>query len=203
MASVELTWTDTASSEDGFRVYRSTTATPSFPGDYTQIDSLAADTTSYTDEFVPEKSSVTYAVSAYNDVGESSSTTTRELDLVPQTLKSLFTDTDSISVSVGKQRELTSIPSDTELVTLSIERLRELSVPLSDTESVSVSVNRPRELTVSAVDTESVSSGGLKERIKSAYTDGDYEELATILTSVDGDVTVVADAEQRLVVQID
>lgn len=76
MADVELSWTDNSNNEDGFRVYRSTTAAPSFPQDYTQIDSLPPDTTSYVDWSAPADTTVTYAVTAYDTkYGESSATT--------------------------------------------------------------------------------------------------------------------------------
>lgn len=76
MATVELTWTDNASNEDGFRVYRTTTESPSFPGDYTQIEEInTADTESYTDTNAPGGDEVFYAVTSFNSNGESSETT--------------------------------------------------------------------------------------------------------------------------------
>lgn len=75
MATVDLAWTDNSSSEDGFYIYRTTTSSPTFPDDYTQIDSVGADVTSYTDSNSPDDETVTYAVTAYNSDGESSETT--------------------------------------------------------------------------------------------------------------------------------
>jgi len=49
MATVDLTWTDNSDNEDGFYVYRTTTSSPTFPGDYTQIADLTANTTMYSD----------------------------------------------------------------------------------------------------------------------------------------------------------
>lgn len=76
MATVQLSWTDNSDNEDGFRVYRSTTNSPSFPGDYTQIDTTAADTTTYTDSSAPTGVTVFYAVTAFNAAGESDAATT-------------------------------------------------------------------------------------------------------------------------------
>lgn len=74
MATVELSWTDNASSEDGFYIYRSTTSSPSFPGDYSQIDSVGTDITTYSDSNAPDDTTVYYAVTAFNSNGESSAT---------------------------------------------------------------------------------------------------------------------------------
>lgn len=76
MADVELSWTDNSSIEDGFRIYRSTASSPSFPGDFSQIDSVGTDTTKYTDYSAPGGTTVTYAVTAFhNTYGESGETT--------------------------------------------------------------------------------------------------------------------------------
>lgn len=78
MASdVTLSWSDnsdgvslSSTDEDGFRIYKSTTSSPSFPGDFTQIDSVGTDVESHTVSI--NTSNVTeLAVTAYNSVGES------------------------------------------------------------------------------------------------------------------------------------
>jgi len=74
MAVVDLAWTDNSSSENGFNVYRTTTASPSFPGDYTQIDSTGTDVTTYSDTSAPDGETVHYAVTAFNANGESGAT---------------------------------------------------------------------------------------------------------------------------------
>lgn len=71
LTPVRLDWTDNATDEYGFYVYRTTTATPSFPADYSQIDTLGFDVVTYTDEYAPEDATVHYAVTAYNGGGES------------------------------------------------------------------------------------------------------------------------------------
>lgn len=71
MATVSLTWTPSADSHSAETVYRSTTASPSFPGDYTQIASLGSSTGSYDDTNAPRGETVLYAVTATSDVGES------------------------------------------------------------------------------------------------------------------------------------
>jgi len=77
MVTVDLSWTDNASSEDGFLVYRATGTSPTFSngsGDYTEIANLSADTTAYSDTNAPADATVQYAVTAFNADGESSAT---------------------------------------------------------------------------------------------------------------------------------
>lgn len=75
MATVDLTWTPSVDSHDGERVYRATGPSPSFPGDYTQITDIAANSGSYTDSNAPDDTQVWYGVTAYNADGESSALT--------------------------------------------------------------------------------------------------------------------------------
>jgi hypothetical protein len=71
---VSLSWTDNSTTEDEFRVYRTSVGTPSFPADYSQIAAVGQNVTSYTDVSPPADSSLTYAVTAANSYGESSET---------------------------------------------------------------------------------------------------------------------------------
>lgn len=74
---VALSWSlspTTASKVDGQRVYRTTTSSPTFPTDYTQIASVGDSATTYTDTGV-SLGTYTYAVTAYNSGGESNPTT--------------------------------------------------------------------------------------------------------------------------------
>ena len=71
MPEVQLSWTDNSISEDGFYIYRSAASNPSFPGNYSQIGSVGANVTSYTDTNPPAPDTVYYIVTAYNQYGES------------------------------------------------------------------------------------------------------------------------------------
>ena len=77
--SVELNWdlspTDPAD-VDGQRVYRTTVENPAFPGDFTEIAELGDSATTYQDDDAPAGEEVTYAVTAFNDAGESEPITT-------------------------------------------------------------------------------------------------------------------------------
>jgi len=73
--NVDLSWTDNASTEDEYRVYRTDVDSPAFPGDYTKIATLAADSTTYQDTTVSEGTTYSYAVTAWSNFGESSETT--------------------------------------------------------------------------------------------------------------------------------
>jgi len=70
MSQVDLSWTDNSSNEDGFRVYRSTTSSPSFPSDYSEIGTTAAGVSTFTDSD-PPRGIFSYAVTAFNATGES------------------------------------------------------------------------------------------------------------------------------------
>lgn len=68
---VDLSWTDNATTEDGYYVYRAQ-ASGSTTGDYSQVADLAADTTTYTDTGLSDGETYYYRVSAYSGGGESS-----------------------------------------------------------------------------------------------------------------------------------
>jgi hypothetical protein len=69
--TINLTWTDNSDTENGFYIYRSTTS-GSTTGDYTQIDSVSPNTTSYSDSGLQAGETYYYRISAFNDFGESS-----------------------------------------------------------------------------------------------------------------------------------
>lgn len=71
---VDLAWQDNADNEDGFNIYRTSISNPVFPDDYTRIDRVGVNITSYTDR-APEGPEYTYALTSYNTFGESSETT--------------------------------------------------------------------------------------------------------------------------------
>jgi hypothetical protein len=60
-SEIELNWTDNSNDEDGFRIYR----------DGSSVDTVGANTTSYTDTGLSSGTTYTYEVAAYNASGES------------------------------------------------------------------------------------------------------------------------------------
>ena len=96
MASVELNWTDNSGDETGFPIYRSTTSSPSFPADYTKIDTAAADAISYTDTTAASGTAYTYAVTAENGDGESAETTNSITTTAATTAQSAGLDSASL-----------------------------------------------------------------------------------------------------------
>jgi hypothetical protein len=62
---VTLGWTDNASDEDGYKVYRGTSS-----GSLSLVATLSANTTSYTDTGLARKTTYYYKVCAYNTYGE-------------------------------------------------------------------------------------------------------------------------------------
>jgi hypothetical protein len=65
-SQINLTWTDNASNEQGFRIERKTT------GGYTQIATVGANAKTYSDKSVSASTAYTYRVRAYNFSGNSS-----------------------------------------------------------------------------------------------------------------------------------
>lgn len=63
-SSMQLDWTDNSNNEDGFLISRSTDNT-----NYTIIDSVAADVTTFTDNGLAEGTQYYYKVAAYNSAG--------------------------------------------------------------------------------------------------------------------------------------
>jgi|GEM_PF-718903 len=68
--TVDLTWTDNAGNEDGFRIYRGDS-----PTTLTEIDTVGPDTTFYQDSGLTRKTVYYYKVCAYNGDGEGCSAT--------------------------------------------------------------------------------------------------------------------------------
>ena len=83
--SIALTFSDNASDEDGFKVYRSAAG-----ADFSLLTTLSADTTAHTDEGLSAGTSYTYEVTTYTTAGESaaSNTATATTDTEPVTLPS-------------------------------------------------------------------------------------------------------------------
>jgi hypothetical protein len=63
---INLSWTDQANNEDGFKIERKTGS-----GAYTQIGTASANSISYTDLSVSPNTAYTYRVRAYNGAGDS------------------------------------------------------------------------------------------------------------------------------------
>jgi len=67
---IDLSWTDNSNSEDGFTIYRAQSS-GSTVGDYTQVDSVGANTTSYSDKGLSGDTTYYYRVSATDGSTES------------------------------------------------------------------------------------------------------------------------------------
>jgi fibronectin type 3 domain-containing protein len=77
-SQIYLTWTDNASNESGFRVYRSTNGTS-----FTLIKTLGANVTSYSYTGRPASTRYFFRVRAYNATGESLSSNTVSVTTLP------------------------------------------------------------------------------------------------------------------------
>lgn len=62
---IDLAWTDNATNEDGYKIYRSTDGVS-----YAEIDDIAADSVSYSDATIVAGTTYYYKVAAYNGTGE-------------------------------------------------------------------------------------------------------------------------------------
>jgi fibronectin type 3 domain-containing protein len=67
-AKINLSWTDNANNEDGFYIYRGTDGV-----NFSLLDTVGPNTTSYDDTNVQSKTTYYYKVCAYNANGESCS----------------------------------------------------------------------------------------------------------------------------------
>jgi len=63
--TIHLQWQDQSSIEWGFRIYRSN----AYNGTYTLVDSVASNTTNYTDDFLPTNTWYWYKICAFNNEG--------------------------------------------------------------------------------------------------------------------------------------
>lgn len=62
---IDLAWTDNATNEDGYKIYRSTDGVS-----YAEIDDIAADSVSYSDATIVAGTTYYYKAAAYNGAGE-------------------------------------------------------------------------------------------------------------------------------------
>ncbi len=67
-SQIDLGWADNGTTDDGYKVYRSTDGIS-----YSEIDDIAPDSTSYNDATVAAGATYWYKVAAYNGVGEAES----------------------------------------------------------------------------------------------------------------------------------
>ena len=77
---VNLSWTDNSDNEDGFYIYQSTDGT-----NFTQIDMLAANSTSYSNIGLSSLTAYFYYVCAYNNSGDACSNTASAITLESKT----------------------------------------------------------------------------------------------------------------------
>jgi fibronectin type 3 domain-containing protein len=103
-SEIGLTWTDNASDEDGFMIYRASTQ----EGPWVFVATVGEDVTEYVDAGLPEATTFYYRVSSFNDNGESNpsnvafettQTSPRSVTILQQPV--------SIGVSVGQTATLT------------------------------------------------------------------------------------------------
>lgn len=160
MPDIALSWTDNSDNEGAFNIYRSTTASPSFPGDYSQIDSVGANTTSYTDTGV-SAGDLSYAVTASNAAGESD-----------PTVVSILADTRSVGLSgTGAQTATRG----------GISKQRPVAIQGSAALALSRVVDRYRETTLtSAGGRVSVTRTSTKERMPTIVADGSVTASADL-----------------------
>ncbi len=102
---IDLSWGDNSDNEDGFRIYRAQ-ASGSSLSDYSQIDTVGANTTSYSDAGLEDGERYFYRVTAYNAGGESDPTNEADATTnLPATTPSLDAATEGeITVSWSKRR---------------------------------------------------------------------------------------------------
>ncbi|MBN1415985.1 MAG: fibronectin type III domain-containing protein [Bacteroidales bacterium] len=91
-SSISLKWTDNAANEQGFRIYRSLSAT----NDFSQIATVAANVTSYTNNSLQPSTTYYYKVCAYNAGGNSAETSVLSVSttalIIPDAPSSLSVD---------------------------------------------------------------------------------------------------------------
>lgn len=75
---IDLTWEDTFVDEDGFNIYRAQTSGGDTTADYSQIDSVSANTTSYSDTGLEDGEEYYYRVTATDSDGFGESNTSNE-----------------------------------------------------------------------------------------------------------------------------
>lgn len=162
MATVDLAWTDNSDDEDGFNIYRTTVDSPIFPEDYSQIDSVGTGVTTYTDDDAPDGETVWYAVTAYNEHGESSETT----DSVDTPLI-VFFDGSSVAGLESTSTKIRNIDggySSLSQLEIQSEKFRDVLYDGSNEALLSIDVLKNRALLKNLASSGNLSSSLLKTR---------------------------------------
>jgi hypothetical protein len=99
--AIDLSWTDTATTETEYRVYRAQSSGTA-PADYTQVATLAADTTSYLDAFGPAQGErYYYRVGAVNQAGVNLSPEVATTTVLPAPTGLTVTDTTATTADIA------------------------------------------------------------------------------------------------------
>jgi len=115
-----LRWNDESTTESQFRIYRSQAVNPTWKADFSQLDTVSADTESYTDTDIPKVQNLTYGVVAVSLAGESDPTISDTLDTTDQTLSASVRDRAVVSASITRSRSLEVSISDSVSVSASL-----------------------------------------------------------------------------------
>jgi subtilisin family serine protease len=98
-SQIDLNWSDTSSNEDGFRVYRSTDGV-----NFSQVATLAANTTRFSDTGLAAGTTYTYRVDAYNARGAAASNTATATTVAQQTSPTAPSGLSATAVSSNQTR---------------------------------------------------------------------------------------------------
>ena len=198
---VALSWTlspTTTSEVDGQRIYRTSTSSPTFPSDYTQVDSVGDSQTTYTDTGAPEDEALTYAVTAFNSAGESDPTTD-SVDTTVFNPVATPTDTDTAAATGVRTRQAQASSMDTDAIATATRRARAGMSAAVDTGTVAVSATRARVAQATPADTEIVSAVALRTRSVIGNTT-DTDTATANSTRVLQAQAAIADTDSRITV---
>jgi hypothetical protein len=105
-ATVTVTWDDVAEAEDGFRIYRSDVASPSFPGDFSQLTETIPDVEAFDDDGAAFDESYEYRVAAFESGVEAEPRAAATVSVgSPGPFNIVITGTNS-PVGVGEELEI-------------------------------------------------------------------------------------------------
>lgn len=165
--SVSLVWDSSVDDHDGERVYRaiSENGEPVFPDEYTEIVDLSANTGSYQDNEAVKDEVIWYAVTAYNDGGESEPVT-ESIDTSSEDLIVVF-DGSSIAGLESTSTKIRNIDggySSLSQLGIQSEKFRDVLYDGSNEALLSIDVLKNRALLKNLVSSGNLSSSLLKTR---------------------------------------
>jgi len=192
---IELAWQDSSNNEDGFIIERRHGVF-----DFTSIDSVTANVTSYTDSSVIDTTNYTYRVKAYNLINQSSYSNTASAITLLSTVAAPSNLTAILSPTIVNHAQLTWQDNSSNELGFILERKTGDSAsvePFIVLDTLTADVTSFEDSTLADTTTYT-----FRVKAFNAFTESDYSNLAsvtTVLSTLDAPTDLTANLSSTIV----